>query len=437
VAEGNSVLACFDEGSGKKEDLVGMMSLSSGVIKIKMREGKKLLNIVKHPILKPKRIEISLADVEKKELWDPKFFDEKMQRGWWEMVDGRAGAALRSEVSDFVNVFWSNMAVWSGMLWDPQWFPTMRYELIKKYGSQFRDYISVSPWYARLAFRLLPKNLSNAKNMERLYKFFAGKSERMRSSIIDLLDHGSKKDEYCGRVYENDECCVFENIGTAMAAIGPPLTAGICIAVENFKRDWNAVETKCIGLGDSYCEVKLVPGKIDELSASLEKDTLVIHRIHDRLIDRLMRFLLEGKPLIERPKLGDDVYFLGFSQATALPAIAGERYRMATRMGGARMGKKIGERLTETELGEEAIVKHILNFLEHCKVGKVTLNKTLRIRENCEGLQIKSYITQMKEPSCFFTTGFLNGFFYAVTDQHVREIKCIAAGYSYCEWEFR
>ena len=39
VAEGNSVLACFDEGSGKKEDLVGMMSLSSGVIKMALQEG--------------------------------------------------------------------------------------------------------------------------------------------------------------------------------------------------------------------------------------------------------------------------------------------------------------------------------------------------------------------------------------------------------------
>lgn len=35
---------------------------------------------------------------------------------------------------------------------------------------------------------------------------------------------------------------------------------------------------------------------------------------------------------------------------------------------------------------------------------------------------------------CFFTTGFLNGLFSAVKNQHVREMKCIATGDPYCEW---
>ena len=43
VAEGNSVLACFDEGSGKEEDLVGMMSFSDGVVKMRLKDGKKVL----------------------------------------------------------------------------------------------------------------------------------------------------------------------------------------------------------------------------------------------------------------------------------------------------------------------------------------------------------------------------------------------------------
>jgi len=41
-----------------------------------------------------------------------------------------------------------------------------------------------------------------------------------------------------------------------------------------------------------------------------------------------------------------------------------------------------------------------------------------------------------EKPSCFFTTGFLNGFFSAVKNQHVKETKCIAVGDPYCEWEF-
>ena len=43
----------------------------------------------------------------------------------------------------------------------------------------------------------------------------------------------------------------------------------------------------------------------------------------------------------------------------------------------------------------------------------------------------------LKELSCYFTTGFPNGFFSAVKNQHVKETKCIAIGDPYCEWEFR
>jgi predicted hydrocarbon binding protein len=54
------------------------------------------------------------------------------------------------------------------------------------------------------------------------------------------------------------------------------------------------------------------------------------------------------------------------------------------------------------------------------------------MRENCERFGIKT-----EQPSCYFTTGFLNGFFATVKNQHVKEIKCIAMGDPYCEWEFR
>ena len=58
----------------------------------------------------------------------------------------------------------------------------------------------------------------------------------------------------------------------------------------------------------------------------------------------------------------------------------------------------------------------------------------IRISENCENFATWIF-TEAKEPSCFFTTGFLNGLFSATKNQHVREIKCVAAGDPYCEWE--
>jgi predicted hydrocarbon binding protein len=60
------------------------------------------------------------------------------------------------------------------------------------------------------------------------------------------------------------------------------------------------------------------------------------------------------------------------------------------------------------------------------------MGETLRIVQNCE-----SFMTKAEEPSCHFTTGFFNGFFSAVKNQHVKETKCIAMGDPYCEWEFR
>ena len=91
----------------------------------------------------------------------------------------------------------------------------------------------------------------------------------------------------------------------------------------------------------------------------------------------------------------------------------------------------------EAGLREDEAVKRVLDFLNHCKVGKVTANETIRIVENCENAQAKLFTTKIKGPSCFFTTGFLNGFFAAVKNQHVKETKCIVMGDPYCEWEFR
>jgi predicted hydrocarbon binding protein len=168
----------------------------------------------------------------------------------------------------------------------------------------------------------------------------------------------------------------------------------------------------------------------------LEKDASVVERIHDRLMERLMGFLLEGKTLVDRPGFGSDVHLHPVIHGFGFPymSLAGERYRMAVRMGGARAGKKAGERLMEAKLSEDEAVKRVLTFLEHCKVGKVTVDETIRIKENCESFST-SLFTTTEEPCCFFTTGFLNGLFSAVKNQHVREIRCVAAGDPYCEWE--
>jgi predicted hydrocarbon binding protein/KaiC/GvpD/RAD55 family RecA-like ATPase len=438
ASEGNSVLALMDEGCGKEEDLGAMMSVADGIIKMEIRESSRTLNVVKHPKVRPTRIEVPIES-EQVGL-EARIIDPGVLRKYVRATMAGKETVIRREVGDFVNLFWPNLAHWSGMLWDPKRFPMMTYELNKEDGASIKDIIPFFPWHWKLFLKLfLPKNFSKVKDMKKMVEASERRRPNERTGIVEYLADISKTDEHYFRIYESSDCWGFENVGTAMASYLPPtLIAGMIKGFESWQgleRDWNAIETKCIGLGDPYCEFKLVPGEIDELRSSLEKDSEVVERIHERLMERLMGFLLDEKPLVERPRLGSDINIHVVFHVMAFPALAGERYRMALRMGGAKSGKEVGERMMEAGLKEDEAIKRVVDFMNYCKVGKVTMDETIRIKENCEGSQTKAWTTKIKEPSCFFTTGFLNGLFSAVKRQHVREVKCIVAGDPYCEWE--
>ena len=450
ASEGNSVLALMDEGCGKEEDLGAMMSVADGILRMEVKGLSRTLNVVKHPRVETTRIEIPI-EPKQPQVRPPMDFDPIILAQFIKSIN-EGKPTLRREVGDFVNLFWPNLAHWSCMLWDPKGFPTMLYEMNKYEASppedrSIEESLHVYPWNYRITIKALyalqslgvyiPKSLSKVKDMKKALKFLPFRSVGLeRSGVLEYLEDVSKTDEHYFRVYENSDCIGFENIGTTIASHIPPMTAGWCKLGEKGGRDWNAVETKCIGLGDPYCELKLVPGEIDGLKTSLEKDGSLVERIHERLMERLMGFLLDGKLLVERPKLGSDVHLHVVSHGMGELNLVGERYRRAQMMGAARSAKIIGERLMAAGLHEDEAAKRVLNFLEYCKVGKVTLGETIRIRDNCECLRTTMFIHE-KQPSCFFTTGFLNGLFSAVKNLHVREVKCVAAGDPYCEWEFR
>ena len=433
AAEGNAVIACMDEGCGKEEDLVAMMSTADGIVKIELMNGTKTFNIMKHPKVEPTKIEVPMT-------WSPAIpyqFDVEKITQHMEMSMGlMSGPPLRTEVGDYVNLFWPNFVRWSCMLWDPKRFPTLTYISSKQGESMVGEFIRLLPWYVRLYLKLfMPKNFSEGKDMKKLMSWARRLLEEGdRLGVIKYLEDASKTDEHYVRGYEFATCWGFENVGTTLGLGTLGAWAGAIMGFEKEERDWNWVETKCIGLGDPYCEIKIVPGEIDELKTSLESlDSTVVERMHDRLIGGLMAFMLHGKPLWKkRPRLGNEISLHAFGHIVGgTPVTVSERYRIAMRLGGVMAGKKVGERLMEASIGEDEAIKHILVLLEHCKVGKVSMDETIRMVQNCE-----SFMMRGEEPSCYFTTGFLNGFFSAVKNQHVREIKCIAAGDPYCEWEF-
>jgi len=441
AGEGNSVLVCFDEGCSKEEDLVAMMSLSEGVIKLEKKGSRRMLNVVKHPKVEPTRIEVPRDKIPEK-LWDMGMWRQEVMTIALRSMKGESWVQFRTEVGSFVNLFWPNFVRWSNILWDPKRFPEITYEMSKKHGDSMKEMMSVAPLHQKMFFKLLmPKSLSKVKDMKKLAKVLRKMLEPTGMGTLEYLEDVSKTDEHYFRLRESSECWGFENVGAAMASIFPSTVAGMCKGVERWKglqRDWNAVEVKCIGLGDPYCEIKVLPGEIDELKDSLEAiDSTVLDKMHDRLMDRLMGFLLDNKPLVERPRLGCDVMCNSIMHVMFQPALASERCRLVMRMAGAKSGKEIGEHLMEAGLREDKAVNRLLYFLEYCKVGKVSANKTIRIKENCESVFSRFMTKKREEPSCFFTTGFLNGFFSAVKNQHVKENKCIAMGDPYCEWEFR
>jgi predicted hydrocarbon binding protein/KaiC/GvpD/RAD55 family RecA-like ATPase len=442
-ARGNAVLVSIDEGCGKEEDLVSMMSISDGVIRTERKESKLLLNVVKHPKVSPTNIEVPM-EPERRLEYPLSMIDENGARRFFEAYT-RGKGAIRKEVGDYVNLFWTNLIQWSGMLWDPKRFPTMKYELEKEDFSRGYQMIKYLPWHMRLGMSLfLPKRLSKVKDVKKAFDLSGERiyQKQDRIGIVEYLDAVSKTNEHHVRVYENSDCWGFENVGAPLALLLLSYFAGGLMTDERLGggpvRDWNAVETKCVGLGDPYCEIKLVPEEIAELKDSLKKDVSVLERVHDRLMQRLTGFLLEGKPLVERPRLGSDIHITMATHVVGWLAHADERYQMALRMGGAKAGKEVGEHLVEAGLSEDEAVKRVLRLLEHCKVGKVTMDETMKIKENFEILVWTMFVTaKSEEPLCFFTTGFLNGFFSAVKNQHVKETKCIAMGDPYCEWEFR
>jgi predicted hydrocarbon binding protein/KaiC/GvpD/RAD55 family RecA-like ATPase len=443
AARRNSVMACIDEGCGKPEHLVAMMGLSDGVIKMETEEDKQFLNVIKHTKMKPTRIEATIEPQHIRQLhFDESMFDVNEAKQYMDAMVRGDEAWLRKEVGDYVNLFWTNLVHWSGMLWDPKRFPMMKYELNKEEESMGYIMFQFFPLHIRLLFKFLPKNLSKVKDMKKMLKIYLSSHKTERSGITEYLEDVSKTDEHYIRVDESLDCWGLENVDAAMALYLPSVIAGSLRGFEVYRggpnRDWNAVETKCIGRGDPYCEIKVVPGEINELKTTLESlDSTILEKIHTRLIGRLMGFLLEGKPLVERPTLGSDIHLHAVRHTFGFPNLAGERYQTALRMGGAKAGKEVGEHLMEAGKKETESIKLFLQLLEHCKVGKVTLGETMRIEGNCENALTKLLPLEIKEPSCYFTTGFSNGFFSAVKNQHVKETKCIAMGDPYCEWEFR
>ncbi len=432
AAEGNSVLVCMDEGCGKPEDLGAMMSIANGVIKMEVEDGSRVINVVKHPVMKPTRIKVPMTEGTAIPLQTM----DTLMTEHYKAITSRFQTSLRPEAGDFVNVFWRSFTFWSGMLWDPKRFPTMLYDLTKQLTYQGSTLIMRKhPWHIKLLWKFMPKRAFRSPEFieKRFIPIMARSLKESGDGIMEYLVEISKTDEHYVRIHEGASCWGLENIGAPLCYDGAAYIAGFMKFFDKEKREWNAVETTCMGEGSPYCEFKVAPRELEELEGYLTAmDGSKIERITGRLMEHINGFIVNQKPLGERPRLRSGLHIHDFSFLLTLPALASERYRIAVRMAGAMAGKRLGEHLMNIGLKEDGAIRRMVDLLEYCKVGKVSMDETIRIKENCESFGIEG-----EQPTCFFTTGFLNGFFSAVKNQHVKETKCIAVGDPYCEWEFR
>jgi predicted hydrocarbon binding protein/KaiC/GvpD/RAD55 family RecA-like ATPase len=446
--QGNSVVVTIDDGCGKEADLGAVKSVADGLVSIELGRNKQIFRVTRYPGLSPGEFESPIqkdfsVDSALGEILDPEYLKDFMDSLFFNKT------RFRPRLGDYVNPFWTKLVYWSGMLWDPKGFPKLIYDNTKEDQSATGSEVhrSILPTRFKLLFSLLdisrkagffPQNFSAVENMKRVNRMgfpYGTGARKELSGIIKYLPDQSGKDEHYFRIYENSDCWDFEGVGSATASHLPPSMAGQLIGLETIERDWNAVETRCIGLGDPYCEFRLSPqlesGKA--LHAGYEPEN--VSRIHQRLIENLAAGMLEGKKLSDRPRLGNRVHLHVAFHACGFPHIGGDRSKMAVRMGGALTGKKIAEYLQSSGQSPEQLERKLFQFIKNMKAGIVSSSGgIIRIEENIEPLRTK-YMTAAREPSCYFTTGFLNGIYRQISGMRVRETRCIAGGNPFCEWE--
>ena len=446
--EGNRVLVTLDKGCGKSEDMEAIKSICDGIIQIALDGNEQTFQVVKHPTIAPKLITQPLPQDFRAESMLEEFMDSDFIKMYMRSLFA-GKTTFRPRLGDFVNAFWPKLAYWSGMLWDPEGFPMMIYNHNREDQSEMGsdDFISIVPQPYKTRLRLIklfkrlglfPRQFDGPGAVEKLWRYelpYSGAAKLERYAKIEYLADKSKPDEYYYRLYENSDCWDLENIGSTIASYLPPAMSGNFMGIEDKERVWNAVETKCIGLGDPYCEVRITPGETDQVAASLIKDPDAVYQIHERLLEKYVTHILEGETLTNRQEFGPDIHLQIPFHNFGFAHLAGDRSRIAIRMGGVKTGKELAERLLNAGLLAEEAIEKVLKSLEDLKAGVVsTSGNKITIEENIEPMRTW-YMTHLKELSCHFTTGFLNGLFKAAHNLRIKEIKCLAAGDPVCEWE--
>ncbi len=431
AAAGQRVIVAIDEGCGKQEDIVAMMTLAAAVVRLYTEDSRRIVQVVKYPGVAPTKFPIATAE-------------RKQLRCRVELTKGtesyQTHYAMVKEIKsrplldDWVDILWTQLVLYGGLAWDPIRFPRLLYELSKDVEAHCLNN-SKSLWteedHRTIGTHLEELDIHDPQNA----LAFIGEHHH---SVNERYWHGapleatSTKDLLRYRKEESALCWGLPNVGLPLCFYDCGLLAGALISLDKEGCEWEVYEEQCVGKGGDSCIMALSTERHSELYESFSRVTCdAVAEIGQRIVNEIILRSQGQRTIPKRPRLGDLSFLALFQEVTTVPALSDDRYLIAMRMAGAKAGSEMANSLTRRGISDEYAARTFEEIYYAMKAGRMQIGETVRIFENCESTGIR-----IGESLCFFTTGLLNGFFTTKMNRNVRKTKCVGLNDRYCEWEF-
>lgn len=428
AAEKRSVVATIDEGCGRSEDLTALTAVAPVVLRMRLEEAQHILEVVKHPTLKSGKLVVGRAEGQSRPIMCRTEITQDT-----ETLGEHWQSDVRPNLGDFIGIPWLQLAYLGGLMWDYRRFPRLIYDVsrdIYTHCVTLSREMRVKAGQEKERKERPPIHDPEIARPHYISAYSNRREQKWRLGEFQL--DRSTKERHVLLYRESALCWNIGHLGAHLCFYDCGAWAGAARAWDGDGCEWSAYEEKCMAAGDAYCEEILTPEVSPQLDAYLDScQSSKCEDVLNGLIKTIADVGLRGVAPAGRPTLGGETYFGVFQEATSVPALSNEKFMFAIRLAGANVGKKLAENFLEVGVKEDHAHTALSTLFSKLKVGRLVLGDTIKLYENCESQGIR-----IKEPICFFTTGFLNSFFKSIDGFKVKEVKCVGAGDQVCEWEF-
>jgi predicted hydrocarbon binding protein len=428
AAEKRSVVATMDEGCGRSEDLTALIAIAPAVMRMHLEGTRHMLEVVKHPHMKSGKLVVGTAEGQGRPLMCRTEIAQNT-----ETLGSHWQQGVRPTLGDYVGIPWLQLVYLGGLMWDYRRFPRLIYDVSRDI---YTHCVLLSREIAAKKGQFDPKKprppIHDPAVPEPTYTNVCSQAQAQKWAIMEFRRDRSTNGRHVFHSRESALCWNIGHLGARLCFYDCGTWAGAARAWDTDGCEWNTYEEKCMAAGSAHCEFILTRERPDQINAYLDScQSSNCEAVLDGLIEVVAAAGLKGVDPVGRPQLGGETHFSYFQEATSVPALSNEKFMLAIRLAGANVGKRLGERFLQDGTKEDQAHSALATLLAKLRVGRLVLGDTVKLYENCESQGIR-----LKEPICFFTTGFLNSFFNVIDGFKVRELKCVGAADDYCEWEF-